>query len=115
MAKLKPTFLRFKPSDSPDVVSNALYIRRAADGPVSAVDSGGNYLADRYILTNAPEPSGEMRVDLTSIPGMITEDTTYNIGIAAVDDAGNESSMQVLNNVPLDFAAPNPVSDLRLE
>lgn len=115
MAILRPTILRFTPSNSPDVVANALYVRRAVDGPSNEVDANGDYVADRFIVTNAPDTDGEIRVDLAAIPGVPTEDTTYNIGIAAIDDAGNEASQMLLNDVPLDFAAPNPVSNLRIE
>lgn len=114
MAILKPTILKFDASTSPDVVGNALYIRKVEDGPVDEPDADGRYLAARFLIGNEPGPDGVCSVDLAGIEGFPTEDANYNIGVAAIDDFGNEASMSVLPNVPLDFAAPNPVTNLRL-
>jgi len=46
---------------------------------------------------------------------MTTLDSIYNIGVVSVDDAGNESSFSLLDNVPLDFTAPDPPGPLSLE
>ncbi len=106
MAKIKETWLRFVPSDSPDVVTNKLYLELAPE-PVTeasqAFDIGNNLNSD-----------GLVEVDLGTVPGMTTLDGVYNIGVAAVDDRGNEASMTLADNIPLDFLAPNPVGSLTI-
>lgn len=115
MAILKPTFLKFTPSTSPDVTAYALYIRRAADGAVNEVDEFGAYVAARFeVVPPTPAEGEKAQIDLANVPGMITEDTTYNIGVSAIDDVGNESSIEFLTDVPLDFAAPNPPTNLEI-
>ena len=39
---------------------------------------------------------------------------TFSFGVAAIDDAGRESVLEVLEDVVLDFTAPAPVTNLRL-
>lgn len=51
---------------------------------------------------------------VSDLPGMSQVDGVYNIGVAAVDDAGNEASLSIAENVSLDFFAPDPVSDLKI-
>ena len=72
-----------------------------APADVEAVDENGAYLAKSYDLGNMTE------VDLSTLPGMTSNDGVYNLGVTAIDDAGNESSMSRAENVPLDFAAPD--------
>jgi hypothetical protein len=91
MAKIKSRTLSFPGSDSPDVVGYKLYIEDVA------VEL--TYASPSFAL------GMETRVDLSTIAA--DKDGVFNIGVTAVDDAGNESDMSVLNNVPLDFMAPN--------
>lgn len=100
MSMIKSKTLSFAPSDSPDVVGYKLYIEEAPN-PVS-------YSSQAFDLGNNTE------VDLISLPGMADIDSVYNMGVAAVDDAGNESEMSLINDVPLDFVAPNPPGMLSL-
>ena len=94
MSKIKSVTLSFPGSDSQDVVGYKLY--------VSKVPADVNYESQAFDLgTNTS-------IILNSFPGMEGIDDVYNIGVTAIDDAGNESSMSVVNNVPLDFLAPNP-------
>lgn len=109
MSILKETWLRFPASDSPDVVSNKLYIEEAP-GVVTDISQAfdiGNTLVDIEGVPN-------VEVNLAAIAGMTTLDAVYNIGVAAVDDRGNEASRTLLNDVPLDFSAPNPVGALAI-
>lgn len=107
MAKLKSATLKFPASGSPDVVGYRLYVESEGvpvtyDSPV--FDLGKNEIKEDetvFIVT-----------DLSGIPGMSTKDGIYNIGVTAVDDAGNESSMSTLDSVPLDFVAPDPPGPL---
>ena len=94
MARVKSTKISFQPSDSPDVVDYLLY--------VSPEDVPVDYDAPVWSIGLDPE------VDLADLPGMTTMDGVYNIGITALDDAGNESSMSIAEGVALDFLAPNP-------
>ena len=105
MSKIKSKVLRFVPSDSPDVVTNKLYVE--PEGTPLTYDSLS------FDIGNAPDPEdGMVHVDLSTV--FIDYDGVYDIGIAAVDDGGNEADMQTLTGVPLDFVAPNPVSGLEL-
>ena len=77
-----------------------------------------------------PLPNRESPVDLWIFGGFVidvdgfvnvnpgahlsTLDGIYNIGIAAVDDVGNEADMSLANDLPLDFMAPNPVGNIEI-
>jgi len=98
MAKVNEQTLSFAPSDSPDVVGYKLYIE-----PVPAPVS---YESLSFDLRN------ETTIVLSSLPGMTSQDGVFNLGVSAVDDAGNESSMSLISDVPLDFEAPNPPGEL---
>ena len=93
MASVKKVSLSFPPSDSPDVVSYKLYME-VAPTPVT-------YTSPSFDLGN------NTTVDLSTLPGMTTTDNVYNLGVTAIDDAANESSFSLIDNVPLDFLAPN--------
>jgi len=98
MSKVKELQLSFPPSPSPDVVGYKLYM---VESP-AVVD----YNSESFDLGN------NTTIDMASLPGMTTKDGVYNIGVTAVDDAGNESSMSKADNIPLDFVAPDPVGEL---
>lgn len=100
MSKVLSTRLSFSPSTSEDVVGYKLYLQQAPD-PVT-YDSPSFDLGDKT------------EVYISTLPGMEEVDGVYNLGVTAVDDAGNESSMQVLEGMALDFLAPAPVSDLAI-
>lgn len=93
MAKVKSVTLSFPASGSTDVVSYKLYMEEA---PNSVTDSSQFF--DLGLNTS---------IDLSTLPGMTTNDGIYNLGVSAVDDAGNESGMTLLNDVALDFVAPD--------
>lgn len=97
---VKTVMLSFPPSASPDVAGYNLYINEApniVDYDSEVFDIGNN-----------------TSVDLSTIPGMTTKDGVYNIGITTYDDANNESSMSTLNNVALDFLAPDPPGEITI-
>lgn len=100
MARIKNAVLSFPPSDSPDVVGYLMYMEEA---PAEV-----NYDSPSWDLGN------ETTIDLETLDQMTTKDGFYNIGIVAVDDAGNESSMSLIGDVPLDFAAPNPPGSITI-
>ena len=98
MPKVKDVILTFPPSGSPDVVGYKLYVQLAND-PVT-------YDSESWDL------GLNTTIDIATLPGMTTKDDIYNLGVTAVDEAGNESSFSLINNVPLDFVAPDPPGPL---
>ncbi len=92
--------IKFPPSSSPDVVGYKLYLEEAPNEVT--------YDSESIDLGNPVDPSGLVVVDLTKFSELTTKDGVYNIGITAIDDAGNESSMSKASDVPLDFVAPDP-------
>lgn len=93
--------MKFEPSTSPDVVGYKMYIQEAPD-PVE-------YTSEGIDLGMPPaDADGKLVVDLSTLAALTTKDGVYNIGVVAIDDAGNESSMTKATNVPLDFVAPDP-------
>jgi len=97
---VKNVVLSFPPSNSPDVVGYKLYVQEAPD-PVT-------YDSEDFLLGDVTS------VDLATLPGMTTKDGIYNLGITAVDDAGNESSMSKMDDVPLDFVQPDPPGQITI-
>jgi len=107
MAVVKSAKIRFAPSPSPDVVSHNLYVEEAPN-PVTYdsthFDIGNDRVTDQGVEY--------VEVDLSTVPGMLTTDGVYNIGVSPVDDAGNLGTMSKLADVPLDFSAPDAVGEL---
>lgn len=92
MAKVKTLKLKFDGSSSADVVGYKLYVEEAPNAV--------SYTSKSFDLGNRTV------VPLEELPGIGALDGTYNLGLTAVDDAGNESDLQVLENIALDFFAP---------
>jgi hypothetical protein len=102
--------LKFKPSLSPDVVKYNLYYKLHdanvplnKDNAVATIDLGKpNAATDGYI-----------HIELNSISQLAGLDGTYDLGVAAEDDAGNISPLltQGLANLTLDFVAPSPPTE----
>lgn len=103
MAKIKGYTIKFTPSASLDVVTNKVYIEKA---PTVV-----SYTSPSFDVGNVPV-GGFITVDIK--PLVPNVDGIYNIGVAAVDDAGNESDMKVKNDVPLDFVAPTATGDIMI-
>lgn len=111
MSLVKGIILAITASTSPDVVGNKLYM---VDENLPLVrDADGNVPGAQVFDLGkpAPDPDGKTRWDLAKLPNMTTNDGVYNLGVAAVDDAGNESSFLEIPSVPLDFVAPNAPTD----
>lgn len=98
--KVKQTILKFPASASPDVVGYRLY--------VAPNDQELNYSSPSFDLGNNTE------IDIATLDGMTTIDGVYKIGVTAIDDAGNESSMSQAEGVPLDFSAPDAPGALEI-
>ena len=111
---VKQTTMWWEPStghDTSEIAGYKLYmtdqavpIQREADGSVA-----GAQVFD--LGKPALNANGKCEVDLASLPNMTTNDGTYNLGIVAVDDAGNESSFFTMNGIALDFVAPDAPTD----
>ena len=91
---VKDVTLSFPASGSPDVASYNMYVEEAPNAVA--------YDSEKFDLGN------NTTIDLATLTGMTTKDGVYNLGITAVDDAGNESSMSVIADVALDFVEPDP-------
>lgn len=100
MSKILSTKLAFAPSESADVVGYKLYVAKDPE-PV-------NYDSPSFDLGTKTE------VYISALPGINQLDGVYNLGVTSVDDAGNESDMQIVEKVPLDFFAPAPVGALTI-
>lgn len=106
--KLRKTYVRWIPSTSPDVVGYKIYYEKApaAVGFTSPfVDAG---------MPAVNSSTGKMEYDLTSVPALTQgEEAVWNLGVAAVDDVGNEG-IEFISNVPLDLVAPSAPSGLEI-
>ena len=98
--KVKNVTLSFPASGSPDVVGYKLYME-VSPAPVT-------YTSPTFDLGNSTS------VDMSTLPGISTTDGIYNLGITAVDDAGNESSFSLISEVPLDFLAPDAPGEITI-
>lgn len=92
--KIKSTTISFPSSPSPDVAGYKLYMQESP-APVT-------YKSESWDLGD------KTSIDISTLNGMTTKDGTYNIGVVAVDKAGNESSMSKKEGVVIDFEAPDP-------
>ena len=102
MALVKPKKMLFPPSASPDVTAYRLFIEPTAT-PTNLAYTSQNF--DLGMPT--ANADGKLEVDLGGIDVLRTLDGVYDIGVVAIDDAGNQSSMSTKMAVPLDFSAPD--------
>lgn len=106
MAKVMSKQIRFLGSDSPDVQTNKLYW---VESPTPV-----DYSSQWADVGNVKDVDGYVNVDLGAILGVHLLDGVFNIGVAAIDDVGNEADMAKANDIPLDFVAPNPVGPIEV-
>ena len=106
---LKTITLKFTKSGSPDVTGYALYVEE--------VPGAVTHDSQRFDLGNPADVNGVVSVELQNLEGMSTKDGVFNLGVAAVDSAGNESTllMDGLQNVAIDFKAPDPPTSGHIE
>ena len=105
-----PAYLKFKPSTSQDVSYYQLYYKSFNLGDSLTKDNADNII---NLGMRTPDPNGFIIVELSGLPGLANLDGQYDLGIAAVDDAGNISPLltEGLLNIDLDFLAPSPPSE----
>jgi hypothetical protein len=103
-------FIKFKPSGSQDVVSYTLY-HRPDEANVPLTKDNSNLAIG--LGNPAADADGFIKIELNAIPELTDLEGTYDLGIAAVDDAGNISPLLTsgLVDVSLDFLAPSPPSE----
>jgi hypothetical protein len=103
--------LKFKPSGSLDVVGYNLYYKDHEDS-VSLTKNNSIAVIDLG-KPDVDVDDGFIHIELNSLPALSGLDGMYDLGVAAVDDAGNTSPMLVqgLANISLDFLAPNPPTE----
>jgi len=106
MANVKSVIMKFPASDSADVTGYRFYMEEAPT-PVS-------YNSEVFDIIEEPGDDGIITVDLSTIPGMTTKDGLYNFGVSSLDDAGNESSLSLINDVAIDFVAPDPPGEITI-
>lgn len=94
MAKIKSLHVTLPPSNSPDVVEYRLRI--------TPINTDPTY--DSTFISLGDDPTN---IDIARLDGLAEVDDVVNMAFSAVDDAGNESDMVMVRNVPLDFLAPN--------
>jgi len=98
----------FKPSVSVDVVAYNIIIENSANGGV---------LYDKALLLSeftVNDITGNYELVLNSLSELDGFDGVCTITVFAVDDAGNPSPDAVLEDVELDFLAPDAPTDLRI-
>jgi len=105
MSKIQTKTLKFTKSPSPDVVTNKLYLEE--------VPNEVTYESQSWDVGNN-DVDGIVSIDLSTLSGIENIDGIFNVGVAAIDDVGNESSMQTLSNVPLDFIPPEMVGTIEI-
>ena len=98
MAKVNDVTLSFPPSESTDVVGYKLYLETS---PTEVTHDSPSY-----------DLGNNTSVLLNTMLGNI--DGTFNIGVVAVDDVGNESDFSLMNDVPLDFVPPEAPGSLTI-
>jgi hypothetical protein len=68
-----------------------------------------------YPLTLTEDPATSiLSGDLQPVLEDFLVEGDYNVGVAALDDAGNYSDMLVLQNVPFNFEAPTLTGALEI-
>jgi len=103
--------LKFKPSESEDVVGYKLYMKPfEAEVPITKDNA--------TIVLDLGKPAadaadGYIKIQLETIPEIAALDGFYDLGVASFDEVGNASVLltQGLANIDLDFIAPVPPTD----
>lgn len=102
--------LKFKPSVSQDVASYELYVK--PDEPNVPLTKDNSTIQVNLGLPT-PNVDGFIEVELNAIPELSSLEGTYDLGVAAIDNAGNSSALLTagLMDIQLDFLAPSPPSE----
>lgn len=108
MPKLSPMVLRFRPSNSPDVIGYRL--RALPDGtPFTYTEDFAEY------GDPVADADGYIRIDLAQVIGWEGFDGVYDIFVTAYDDRYNESDPLEVADANFDFSAPSAPTDGAIE
>ena len=106
---VKPLIVAFKQSDSPDAEANR--IRIAVAGEPLTYDLA----FDEIRPLPAADADGFTRIDLSKLQIAAGLDGTYDVGITAVDERGQESPFLVVPNGNFDFSPPSAPTEGQFE
>ena len=103
--------LRFRPSGSQDVVGYSLYYK--PDDPAQPLTKDNPAAIVHLGNPDVNVDDGFIHVDLQAMPELAGLEGMYDLGVAAVDGAGNISPLLTtgLADISLDFLAPSPPSE----
>lgn len=88
-----------------------------SDEVTERVESGEFYLnnfSEVPAITYTDTDTGRVVVPLANKFSGVVNSGTYDVFVTALDAAGNESDPALLDNVELDFTAPDAPTELRL-
>jgi len=109
MARVQSKTLKFSPSSSSDVTEYFVYFAPAA------TPTNLSYTSTKTSIGNPlPGADGKIAVDMSQFDLIRTLDGKYDIGLTAMDNGGNESSMATILGVELDFTAPSAPTELEI-
>ncbi|NJN00139.1 MAG: hypothetical protein HC793_00150 [Aquincola sp.] len=108
MAQIKEVVIRFRQSESPDVVANRFRIRPA--GTTAAYDTPFDELP-----ATAADADGFTRVPAVNVPALAGLEGQYDVHISAVDSVGNESDFLEIDNQTFDLSPPEAPTDGSIE
>lgn len=109
MSTVTPLIAAFMQSDSTDVEANRVRIVVAGEAMT--------YEVPHEEIKPPPDPGadGLTRIDLSKLSISAGLDGTYDVGITAVDERGQESPFLILEDGNFDFSPPNAPTDGRFE
>lgn len=96
--------IRFKQSESEDVVANRVRFQPANSTPDLAVPYD-------EVAKPTPGEDGYTTIALSDLPSAASLDGLYDVHVTAVDDAGTESPFLEIDSVDFDMAPPTAPTD----
>jgi len=106
MAEVVKKYFSWIPSVSEDVVAAEIYVSEPG-GNVTLASMKWRFESDSPQFQN-----NEVTIP-DDLPGFPQVEAIYELGIMAIDDAGNKADMAVVSG-PFDFDAPAPMTGLKL-
>lgn len=109
MAQIKDVVIRFRQSNSPDVVANRVYVLPAN----SPHDSAAPF--DEIRPAPAADNDGFTRIPAANVSRMQGLEGQYDVHVTALDARGNESDPLEIDNQLFDLSPPNAPTDGAVE
>jgi hypothetical protein len=104
-----PLVVAFKQSASPDAEANRVRIVE------TGVAMDYDVLFDEVRPLPVPDADGFTRIDLSKLQVAAGLDGTYDVGITAVDERGQESPFLIVPNGNFDFSPPSAPTEGQFE